>query len=116
MEKISSARLRLMSGVITCGAMGLSALTALSQQGPADGWFWYILITVIALIGVGYASLLGTEINLSIGVKGGLPLIVLSVEEYMEAPPGWSPPEGQEGDTHSHVRPVWELRTPSSWE
>ena len=116
MDKISCARLRLMSGVITCGAMGLIALTALSQQGPADGWGWYILIAVIAVVGVGYASLIGTEVNLSVGVKGGLPLVILTVEEYTEAPLGWSPPEGQEGDTHSHVRPVWELRTPSSWE
>jgi hypothetical protein len=114
MGTISSARFRLLAGAVACSLMGLIALA--KWQVGSEGWGWYMLLTGIAAIGVIYTTLIGTEINLSVGVKGGLPLMILSVSEYLEeAPPGWVPSEG-DTEIHNHLRVVWEARTPSSWE
>jgi hypothetical protein len=114
MGKISSARFRIMAGAVVVSLMGLISLTKW-QVGSQD-WVWYMIFTDIVVIGVVYTTLIGTEINLSVGVKKGLPLVILSVSEYLEeAPPGWVPSEG-DTETHNHLRVVLEVRTPSSWE
>ena len=114
MGTISSARFRIMAGAVTVSLMGLISL-AKWQVGSED-WVWYMIFTDLAIVGVIYTSLIGTEINLSVGVKRGLPLVIISVSEYLEeAPPGWVPSEG-DTEIQNHLRVVLEVRTPSSWE
>ena len=118
MDKISSARFRLMAGAVTCVVMGLIALA--KWQVNADGWGWYVVLTGIAVMGVAYTALIGTEVSFSVGVHRGLPQVILMVSEYVEEPPEglhscthWAKDEEA---VHKHRQVIWEIGTPSSWE
>ena len=111
MDKISSARFRLLAGAVTCVVMGLIALA--KWQVNADGWGWYVILTGIAAMGVAYTALIGTEVSFSVGVHRGLPQVILMVSEYVESPPAdWAEDEG----AVKHRQIIWQMGTPSSWE
>ena len=112
MDKISSSRFRLMAGAVTCIFMGLIALA--KWQVNADGWGWYVVLTGIAIMGVAYTALIGTEVSFSVGVKKGLPQVILMVSEYVESPPVQGPEDEEE--VHKHLQVIWQMGTPSSWE